>query len=123
MVAGQDFDLSPTFRRPASNLPDSRGCRSLLLPSWRATRCTGVMRGLVGGVLTVNGQAFEQRKKRQTLIPRSLAVCIDDIVAFKALMGREVDLCFEADLFRQFGVGPGNGLIIWLRQSRVGRVC
>ena len=42
----------------------------------------GKMRGLVGGILTVDGQAFKQRQKRQTLIPRGLAAGIDDIVAF-----------------------------------------
>ena len=69
------------------------------------------MRGLVGGILTVDWQAFEQRQKRQTLIPRGLTACIDDIVAFQGADGQEVDFCFKADLLCQFAVGLGNGLI------------
>ena len=80
--AGQDFDFVTCFQttcfQPALIATEVVAAAAVL----PRDALHGEMGGLVGGVSAVDGQAFEQGQKRQTLIPRGLAAGVNDVVAF-----------------------------------------
>lgn len=82
MAAGQNFDFIAHFQTAClqSALIAAEVVAAAAVLARHALY--GKVRSLVSGILTVDRQAFKQRQKRQTLIPRSLTAGIDDIVAF-----------------------------------------